>query len=311
MKELNLDINNVSAIKEISVLGNALASPIRVKILQNIKNNGESITNLAKQCYVSFSSIMFHLKLLQEADLIKIVVVEKNNRKQRVVTRAKNFIYLNLCQPIEKSNTLLTYQSSQIVGGYIEAKFGTISGIVTPNNAINIYGNEPFLKERFDALLIYTNYGFVTYAFDNNVFKNKSVKEITFRLEICSETSFYNNNYKSDITFSINGIEVGTFTSPGDFGGRKGIYTTINWGLDASQYGQLKSITVNELGTYIDGILINDSIKINQLNLNEDNKVTFKVESKENAKNKGGFNIFGKNFGDYNQDIEMSVKYEG
>ena len=55
----------------------------------------------------------------------------------------------------------------------------------------------------------------------------------------------------------------------------------------------------------------NDSIKINQLNLNEDNKVTFKVESKENAKNKGGFNIFGKNFGDYNQDIEMSVKYEG
>ena len=45
--------------------------------------------------------------------------------------------------------------------------------------------------------------------------------------------------------------------------------------------------------------------------LNEDNKVTFKVESKENAKNKGGFNIFGKNFGDYNQDIEMSVKYEG
>ena len=236
---------------------------------------------------------------------------QKNNTKQPFVTRAKNFRYLNLCQPIEKSNTLLTYQSSQIVGGYIEAKFGTISGIVTPNNVINIYGNEPFLKERFDALLIYTNYGFVTYAFNNNVFKNKSVKEITFRLEICSETSFYNNNYKSDITFSINGIEVGTFTSPGDFGGRKGIYTTINWGLDASQYGQLKSITVNELGTYIDGILINDSIKINQLNLNEDNKVTFKVESKENAKNKGGFNIFGKNFGDYNQDIEMSVKYEG
>ena len=40
MKELNLDINNTTAIKEISVLGNALASPIRVKILQNIKNNG-------------------------------------------------------------------------------------------------------------------------------------------------------------------------------------------------------------------------------------------------------------------------------
>ena len=59
------------------------------------------------------------------------------------------------------------------------------------------------------------------------------------------------------------------------------------------------------------GATVNDSIKINQLNLNEDNKVTFKVESKENAKNKGGFNIFGKNFGDYNQDIEMSVKYEG
>ena len=35
-----------------------------------------------------------------------------------------------------------------------------------------------------------------------------------------------------------------------------------------------------------------------------------KRENDEDAKFKGGFNIFSKDFGDYNQDIEMDVDYE-
>lgn len=46
--------------------------------------------------------------------------------------------------------------------------------------------------------------------------------EISFSFEVCSETIYYNNHWPSDITVSVNDVEVATFTSPGDFGGRRG-----------------------------------------------------------------------------------------
>ena len=34
-------------------------------------------------------------------------------------------------------------------------------------------------------------------------------------MEVSSEFPFSNNNWPSDITFSLNGVELGTWTSPG------------------------------------------------------------------------------------------------
>ena len=130
------------------------------------------------------------------------------------------------------------------------------------------------------------------------------------KYSICSETSYYDNEYKSDISFSINDVSILTWTCPGDFGGRKGIYTPSFWTVDSTQYGMLKTLKVDEHGIYLDGIFQSNSITIKDLNLNKGNLVRFKVFNDENAKFKGGFNIFSKDFGDYNQDIEMDVEYE-
>jgi predicted transcriptional regulator len=40
---------------------------------------------------------------------------------------------------------------------------------------------------------------------------------------------------------SVNGTEIGTWTSPGDFGDKRGVYTPDWWKLKGSQYGKLKS----------------------------------------------------------------------
>ena len=179
------------------------------------------------------------------------------------------------------------------------------SGIVTGKNTPNLYLDSPFMSDRFDALLIYTNRGLVEYGFDNSTFKDKKIISITFSLEICSETSYYDNNYKSDITFSINGIDILTYTCPGDFGGRKGIYTPSFWSVDSTQYGILKTIKVDNFGIYLDGVFLSNSITISNLNLSESNIVKFKIYNKEGCTYPGGFNIFSKDFGDYKQDIIM------
>ena len=63
-------------------------------------------------------------------------------------------------------------------------------------------------------------------------------------------------------------------------------------------------------GVYLDGILLNENIKVNDLKLNDNNHILFKITSKKHNDSFGGFNIFGKNYGDYPQDILMTISYE-
>lgn len=253
---------------------------------------------------------MFHLNILKKADLVNIKSVKGQNGEKTMISRSCATIKINFVTSDIDKTQIKHYHQSQIVGGYINASFGTKSGIVTGTNTPNIYLDSPFISDRFNALLIYTNYGSVEYGFDNSEFKDKKILSITFSLEICSETSYYDNEYKSELSFSINDVLILTWTCPGDFGGRKGIYTPYFWTVDSTQYGMLKTLKVDEHGIYLDGIFQSNSITIKDLNLNKGNLVRFKVFNDENAKFKGGFNIFSKDFGDYNQDIEMDVEYE-
>ena len=75
-------------------------------------------------------------------------------------------------------------------------------------------------------------------------------REISFTFEICSETIYFNNNWPSDITVRVNGVELLTFTSPGDFGGRRGKYTPAYWPVTSTQFGLLKKIAVNNDGVF-------------------------------------------------------------
>lgn len=120
---------------------------------------------------------------------------------------------------------------------------------------------------------------------------------------------YFNPRWPSDITLYINDLEILTFTSPGDFGGRKGKYTPEFWPITSTQYGQLKTLTINKNGVYFDDIFRSSEIKFSDLDLYDGKEaIKFKIGIKEGSIHKGGINLFGKNFGDYPQAIKMSVK---
>ena len=304
-----LNIDNENDLNQIYLIGNALASPVRVAILSQLKTGEKSVTELAKINLVSVSSILFHLDLLKKANLVNIVTIKTDSVQKKVVTRSCFNINIDLFIEDIASLQTLKYFESMPVGGFIDAEFGNKCGYVTTTEAIGLYGDGPFIPQRFDAQILYVNHGFVEYAFNNGKIRNKKAKEISFTLEICSEAPYYNNDFKSDIVFSINGIELLTYTSPGDFGGRHGKYTPDFVSINSSQYGIIKTILVNETGVYLDNILVNDNINISSLNIEKGNSIRFKIESKKDAINQGGFNIFGKNAGDYPHDIEMLIVY--
>ena len=71
----------------------------------------------------------------------------------------------------------------------------------------------------------------------------------------------------------------------------------------------MKDISIRPTGVYLNERLVNKSICLDDLRLEETNKTTFGIEVKKNAQHPGGFNIFGSNFGDYAQHIIFTATY--
>ena len=54
---------------------------------------------------------------------------------------------------------------------------------------------------------------------------------------------------------------------------------------------------------YIDGNTRLSEVTIDQLGIRYQSKIDFRISSPEHAHNQGGVSLFGKGFGNYNQDI--------
>ncbi len=192
------------------------------------------------------------------------------------------------------------------IGLYTDAYYENRYGIVLENGRML---NDIFAPERINAYIFWVDRGYAEYEFPCSFFKEKRVTELYFTLEICAEAPQYRNDWKSDITFSVNGKELGTYTSPSDFGGKRGKLNPAWWSDDFTQYGQLVKVAVTKHGSYINGMRVSD-VTLDKLGMNDTAKCTFRVENKRSADNAGGFNLFSKRFGDYEQDIIMTAVCE-
>jgi predicted transcriptional regulator len=76
--------------------------------------------------------------------------------------------------------------------------------------------------------------------------------------------------------------------------------------LKGSQYGKLKSWRVTEAGTYVDGVKISP-VSLKDLDLETHRSIRLRVGVREDAKHPGGINIFGRGFGNYDQDIVLRM----
>ena len=146
------------------------------------------------------------------------------------------------------------------------------------------------------------------YKFANAVPKNRHAKSLSLSMEICSEAPGYREDWKSDITVWINGVDCGTWTCPGDFGSRRGRLNPAVWPDGSTQYGMLMTWEILGDGCFINGNKAAEAT-LEDLFLMEKPYIDVRIGNKEDARYIGGFNLFGKSFGNYEQDIVMSVEY--
>ncbi|MDB5629484.1 MAG: ArsR family transcriptional regulator, partial [Tardiphaga sp.] len=134
----------------------------------------------------------------------------------------------------------------------------------------------------------------------------RDIDELEFAMELSSEVPGTNANWPSDISLWVNNRKVGTWVSPGDFGDKRGRYTPPWWKLEGSQYGRLVTWRITRRGTSVNDVKIS-GVTLDELELDKHHAIRMRVGIDEKAQNPGGMNIFGRGFGEYDQNIVMRL----
>lgn len=307
-RDIILNISNPQQHAHIVSIGKALSAPVRLQIMNLLKSTPMSIQEIANALSIPVSSTAAHIKYLEDAKLIITETQPGIHGSRRICVCSMQTFTLKTAEPDTVNNTISV---DMPIGNYFRFHVQPTCGLANANGAIDIFDNPAsfYSAHRTKAQLLWFQQGFIEYRFQNTANIYSNLQEISFSMEICSEAPGYLEDWPSDITLSINGHEITTFCSPGDFGGRRGRYTPLSWPNGQSQYGLLKTFAVRRKGGYLDGNLVNPNISISDLELETSPYISLVLEVKEDAKHVGGINLFGENFGDYAQGIVMNLRF--
>ncbi len=305
-KFLNLDMENTEAIYDV---GKALSSPIRIEILKLLYDESLIIGEIAKKLSIPASSAAMHLKILEKANLIRMEEQPGTRGSTKLCNRKSDYINISLVGTNADVSEIASIEMP--IGAFTDCCTVPTCGLVSDDGMIGMEDVEGlfYLPERINAKIFWTSAGYVRYRFPNTIPKNRTPKRLRLIMEICSEAPNYREDWKSDITVWINGVDCGTWTSPGDFGARRGRLNPEFWASNGStQYGLLMTWEISNDGAYINESKVADMC-IEDLQVMNNHYLDVKIGNKEDAEYIGGFNIFGKGFGDFNQDIILSMEY--
>lgn len=287
-----------------------LASEIRIKILELVQVGGMNVNEITEALCLPQSTVATNVMILEKAGLVRTENTKGKKGTQKLCYPTYREMVIRF-QSHERAKRGDTIEVEMPVGLYTNYDVSTPCGLCSTEGIIG-YLDVPshFLDPgRVKACLLWFERGFVEYKFPNNsLYKEKPLKKIEVSAELSSETPGTNGNWLSDITLWINDSEVGHWTSPGDFGDHRGKLTPTWWKLEGSQYGLLKNWSVTDEGTFVDGVFVSP-ITLKDLSIPEHHSIRVRFGVKDNAEHRGGINIFGKGFGNYDQDIILRLHF--
>ena len=287
----------------------ALSTQLRLNILLMVNEKGYYINEIAEALGIPASTAALNVRVLEEAGLIMTSPVPGNRGTAKLCSCVISQLHMGMPGAKEQGQQV-TY--SVPIGSYSDCVArGVTCGLVSETGFIgqNIQPASFFEPEHIHAQLLWFHSGYVEYRISN--YRLHGSRPIAMRLsfEACSEIADYNLDWPSDIFVSVNGVELGVWTSPGDMGGRHGLVTPEWWTGGGTQFGFLKTWEVNGKGTRLDGEPLS-GVAIDQLGVDKGDYFTLRIGVREDACNVGGMNLFGEKFGDHPQAILLQFDLE-
>lgn len=286
-----------------------LASAVRVKILKLLHVRGPlNVNDIAEALSLPQSTVSSNVQILEEAGLIRTETQKARKGNQKICHSSFDEVLVMFKEDINPLRAD-AIEVSMPLGLYTSCEVSAPCGLCSSEGIIGLLDvPDTFLDpDRMKTGLIWFTRGFVEYQFPNNAKLSKNeIESMEFSMELSSEVPGTSADWPSDITVAVNGKDVGTWTSPGDFGDKRGVYTPDWWKLKGSQYGKLKSWRINRDGTYVDGVKISP-VSLKDLDVETHHSIRLKIGVKADARHPGGINIFGRGFGNYDQDIVLRL----
>jgi predicted transcriptional regulator len=297
------------ALEAIELVTKALASDKRLAILRFLGTHTCSVLEIAEALDLPQSTATQHINILVKAGLIKADLQPASRGLQKLCARVFDQIVVQLPAEAERKETFV--EVSMPIGAYVQAEVTPTCGLLTEHGIIG-HLDDPaafFEPERIHAQLLWFRRGYVEYRFPNHLPPDAQAETLEVSFEICSEAPLHHEDWPSDITVWVNGMEIGTWTSPADFGGERGALTPEWWGEANSQYGLLKVWKVTPHGSYVDGVRVSD-VTLARLKLGNNGAFPVRLGIKDEARNVGGLNLFGSRFGNYPQDLVLKQRFQ-
>lgn len=286
----------------------ALGSDTRIQILNILLENEQmSMNQLATELNISNGALTGHIKKLEECGLINISNESAGHGNQKMCSVTQDRIIVDIKKPIDYKNV---FETEIKVGQFSRHQVWPTCGIATSESVIGElddirYFNHP---DRFTANILWFTKGYVEYTIPNLIPSNQRITQLSISAELSSEAPGIDNNWPSDISFYINDTKIGMWTSPGDFGDVHGMFTPQWWPQNWNQYGLLKLLVINDYGTYIDGLKISD-VSTLSLHLDYNSDIRLRLAVENDSEHVGGITLYGKSFGNYDQDIRVAINY--
>lgn len=286
----------------------ALDSLNRIRILRYLAARLASVNDIATALELPASTTALHIETLEEAGLIRTEFEPASRGLRKVSARMYDRIVLDL--PVGEQPREQAVEQAMPIGAFVDCQVAPTCGMLSDTGIIGLLDDPASFYEpgRTEAQLLWFRHGYVEYRFPNRLPALVQPESLRLSMEVCSEAPLYNLDWPSDITIWINGVEVGTWTSPGDFGGEPGRLTPEWWTPRNTQYGLLKVWHIDEQATEVDGMRLS-GVTLRELKLLDRPFIAVRIGVKPDAEHPGGLNLFGDRFGNYPQALILRIGY--
>jgi predicted transcriptional regulator len=304
-KLLELNADNK---EQLCLAARALSVPVRVDMVGLLFHKPYTILELARELNLPASSAGVHVRILEEAGIISTARKTIDRVNVKICHLDKVLIHMIL-----RTSTVNLNETSSLeipIGSFSVCEASGRCGLISDTAFIGVEDDPRsfYFPEKNTAQIIWMETGFLEYRLPSIIPNHKRCKQLSFSMELCSEAPGFDEDYKSDIYLSVNGVPCGFYRCAGDYGLRRGLHTPAFWQNGLTQYGKLVTWTINEAGVFINMKKVLDT-PLSAFNIETRSHVLMRLECKEDSEFCGGINLFGEKAGDYSQAIVMIMEH--
>jgi len=287
----------------------ALGSETRLKMLALLADREMNINELGHALGIMPPTVSRHMQLLEQAGLVSSEYMPGTQGMQKRCRLVYDRLTFDLKSLEEQRDMIETVEMP--LGLFTSVHALPTCGLANTERLVGMV-DEPysfFHPDRVTAGILWLANGFIEYTFPNMLPASAEIRRIDIAMEVCSEAPGMNADYPSDITVWINGVELGAWTSPGEFLDQVGALNRDWWVKTGwQQYGLWKVWSVDQEGAFVDGVKVSP-VTLADVPIATRQPMTVRIGIKPDSAHVGGITLFGRGFGNYDQDLLLRVHY--